>query len=331
MFKFGILTVSTTCSEKPQLDTAGPKLEQELLEVFPQSSVNFKEIVTDDKKKIISALQRAVNGRNCDVLFTVGGTGFASSDVTPEATREVIEKEAPGLTHAILSKSLAVTPMAMLSRPICGIKDTTIIMNFPGSAKAAVECFGFVKAAIPHAVALVNEDLQKVRKTHHAVQNPEFVPSKVKILAGAARNRKSQYPMIDVEDAKNIIQEILTATQDFDEVPVEQAMGRVLAEDVKAPQPIPPFPASIKDGYAVRTEDGAGRRVVRSVTAAGDQPQTKELQPQEIVRISTGAAVPAGADAVVQIEDTALIETTEDGSEEKVVDIMVAPKKGQDI
>lgn len=325
--------MSTTCSQHPEKDTAGPKLEGEIITSFPQSRVTFKKIVADDKRQIVNALTDVVNDvvNPCDVLFTVGGTGFAPSDVTPEATREVIEKEAVGLVHAIISKSLAVTDMAMLSRPVCGIRKKTIIVNFPGSAKAASECFHFVKNALPHAIALLREDDSKVRKTHEEVQSSPFEKSKVKIVAGSSRTRTSQYRMFEVDEAKETIFQTLQSSEDFETIPIFNAVTRILGEDIKAPMHIPPFPASIKDGYAVKAADGVGNRAVRSATAAGDRPETADLQPGEIIRISTGAPIPAGADAVVQIEDTALIEASENGEDEIIVEILVAPKVGQDI
>ncbi|WAR19582.1 GEPH-like protein [Mya arenaria] len=108
------------------------------------------------------------------------------------------------------------------------------------------------------------------------------------------------------------------------------ALGRYLAEDVFAKEPLPPFPASIKDGYAVIASDGAGTRLVSSASTAGDEPGGC-VKPGECVRINTGAPVPEGADAVVQVEDTLLERSTEDGTTELEIKVMVAPTVGQDI
>jgi len=86
-----------------------------------------------------------------DLILTTGGTGFSSRDVTPEATQPLLDREAPGLTVAMISKSLAITPMAMLSRPVCGIRKSTLIVNLPGSKKGAQECLEFLLPALPHA------------------------------------------------------------------------------------------------------------------------------------------------------------------------------------
>lgn len=98
--------MSTTCSQHPERDLAGPKLESEIKKAFPEGQITFKLIVTDDKQAITHILKSVADLSTCDIVFTVGGTGFARTDVTPEATKAVIEKEAPGLAYALISKSL---------------------------------------------------------------------------------------------------------------------------------------------------------------------------------------------------------------------------------
>lgn len=98
--------VSTSCHKSPAKDLAGPKLQSAIAETFPRSQITFKMIVTDSFPEIVNALKMATQLNVCDVVFTVGGTGFSPSDVTPEATRAVIEKEATGLSFALISKSL---------------------------------------------------------------------------------------------------------------------------------------------------------------------------------------------------------------------------------
>ena len=93
-----------------------------------------------------------------DVILTTGGTGFSPRDVTPEATQEVIERSAPGLAEAMRQSSLQMTPHAMLSRAAAGIRGRTLIINLPGSPKAAVENLQVVIPVIPHAVQLLQED-----------------------------------------------------------------------------------------------------------------------------------------------------------------------------
>lgn len=265
-----------------------------------------------------------------DVILTTGGTGFAQRDVTPEATKAIIDKEAPGLSYAIISKGMAVTELAVLSRAVSGIKNRTLIINFPGSVKGASESFGFIKNVLPHAVAHVREDRQTIKCDHKHIQNVS--PSKVKIHQSAYRNRNSPYPQIDVDVALAMIFEKLPIASLTECVDISKSLCRILAEDVYAKEAMPPFNASIKDGYAVKTSDGAGVRKVRSVVAAGDVPDSaRPLDDGEIVSISTGAPVPQGADAVVQIEDTVLVQASLDGSRELLVEIKVAPKLYQDI
>jgi molybdenum cofactor synthesis domain-containing protein len=90
-----------------------------------------------------------------NLIVTTGGTGFAPRDTTPEATRAVIEREAPGLAEAMRFESLKKTPTAMLSRAVCGIRGNCLIVNLPGSPKAVRECFDIIKPVLPHAVALI--------------------------------------------------------------------------------------------------------------------------------------------------------------------------------
>ncbi|XP_050315480.1 gephyrin isoform X2 [Anthonomus grandis grandis] len=226
----------------------------------------------------------------------------------------------------------AVTEMAMLSRLTSGIKEKTLIINFPGSTKASVECFGFIKACLPHAVALLQERDSEVKAEHMRIQgeNPS-AESKVKIQTGASRMRKSPYPLLEVEEAFALVLKTVIPRNEIEEIPIEDALDRILAESIKASRPIPPFPASMKDGYACRAADGGGMKLVRSSAAAGDVPCVEPLRPGEVIRISTGAAIPAGADAVVQVEDTTLVAVTENGEDETSINVNVTPKVGQDI
>ncbi|CAH1968759.1 unnamed protein product [Acanthoscelides obtectus] len=141
----------------------------------------------------------------------------------------------------------------------------------------------------------------------------------------------SPYPMVSVKEASQTIFKYCTPVHDTEAVPFEQAINRILAENVVTPEPVPAFRASIKDGYAVKSSDGAGRRKIKQATVAGDKPIVEELQDGEAVRISTGAPVPPGADAVVQVEDTKLLEANEDETEEISIEILKAPVANQDI
>jgi molybdopterin adenylyltransferase len=111
-------------------------------------------IVSDDREMLIAALTRGAE--NANLIVTTGGTGFAPRDNTPEATRQVIEREAPGLAEAMRQKTLENTPMAMLSRGICGIRGKCLIINLPGSPKAVRECFEVIKPVLTHAINLID-------------------------------------------------------------------------------------------------------------------------------------------------------------------------------
>lgn len=108
---------------------------------------------------------------NVNVIFTSGGTGFAPRDVTPEATKRVIQKDAPQLALLMGLKSLEKTKFAVLSRAVCGIRDNSLIINLPGSKKAVEECFLSICEVIPHAVDVITDKTKCVREVHKGVQN----------------------------------------------------------------------------------------------------------------------------------------------------------------
>jgi molybdenum cofactor synthesis domain-containing protein len=115
-------------------------------------------IVPDETERIADAIVRAVDEEGADLVVTTGGTGLSSRDVTPEATRSVIERDLPGFAEVMRAESYRITPHAIISRAICGVRHNSIIINLPGSEKAATECLGFVLAAIPHALAKLQGD-----------------------------------------------------------------------------------------------------------------------------------------------------------------------------
>jgi len=156
VIRFGFLTVSDRSSRGERPDASGPVLEE--LVKSQGWEVVKKGIVPDDmdilRKKMISW----VDCGELDVILTTGGTGFSPRDVTPEATWAVIEREAPGLAEAMRAASLQVTPHAMLSRAAAGIRAGTLIINLPGSPKAAKENFQAIQVVLEHAVQLLHED-----------------------------------------------------------------------------------------------------------------------------------------------------------------------------
>lgn len=146
---FAILCVSDRCSGGVCQDKSGP-LIKEIIE--PLGETKEYLIVPDEKEDISKALIHLCDDIKADVVFTTGGTGFAPRDVTPEATLSVIEKNVPGIAEAIRMKSLEITPKAMLSRAVSGIRGSTLIINLPGSPKAVRESIEVVLPVLPHAV-----------------------------------------------------------------------------------------------------------------------------------------------------------------------------------
>ncbi|HXW01298.1 MAG TPA: MogA/MoaB family molybdenum cofactor biosynthesis protein [Anaerolineae bacterium] len=162
--KVGILTVSDRSAAGVYEDKSGPLIRQIVIERL-NAIVDQAAIVPDEIEMIQATLLEWVDQQRLDLILTSGGTGFAPRDITPEATRLVIQKEAPGLIFAMLRDSLAVTPHAMLSRMVAGIRGQTLIVNLPGSPKAARENLETILPALPHALALLRDDPQ-VQQSH---------------------------------------------------------------------------------------------------------------------------------------------------------------------
>jgi molybdenum cofactor synthesis domain-containing protein len=116
------------------------------------------EIVPDELQLLIDTLSDWTDSGELDVILTTGGTGFSPRDITPEATNQVVEREAPGLAEAMRAASLSVTPHAMMSRASAGIRRRTLIINLPGSPRGAVENLNVVLPVLEHAVALLSDD-----------------------------------------------------------------------------------------------------------------------------------------------------------------------------
>ena len=151
-----VITVSDRSSRGEREDLTGPALK-ELLTSSGWTVAKYL-IIPDEIQEIEQQLRNLCSQEKISVIFTAGGTGFSPRDVTPEATRRVIEKEAPGLVIAMLGESLKKTPHAMLSRQIAGIAGSTIIINLPGSPKAAIENIQVILPALPHAIKLLHAD-----------------------------------------------------------------------------------------------------------------------------------------------------------------------------
>uniref|UniRef100_A0A8C7WYK0 Gephyrin n=1 Tax=Oryzias sinensis TaxID=183150 RepID=A0A8C7WYK0_9TELE len=440
--RVGILTVSDSCYKNLSEDRSGVNLKDLVHDPSLLGGViSAYKVVPDEVDEIKETLLEWCDEQELNLILTTGGTGFAPRDVTPEATREVIEREAPGMALAMLMGSLNVTPLGMLSRPVCGIRGKTLIINLPGSKKGSQECFQFILPALPHAVDLLREANVRIKSTHaaleqlpspsslmanthanahahthtmergtqcededeeeeeedrrrsrhvhnhhhhqhgsshitaaaiaaktsHAVVMAKGAPylpgnspappahftcsctheqpvqsrcgsnenilrashSAVDISKVARRHRMSPFPLTSMDKAFITVLE-MTPILGIEVINYRDGLGRVLAQDIYAKDNLPPFPASVKDGYAVRAADGPGDRFIMGESQAGQQP-THTVMPGQVMRVTTGAPIPCGADAVVQVEDTELLRESEDGTEELEVRIMVQVRPGQDI
>uniref|UniRef100_A0A8C1BE94 Gephyrin n=2 Tax=Cyprinus carpio TaxID=7962 RepID=A0A8C1BE94_CYPCA len=548
--RVGILTVSDSCFRNLAEDRSGINLKDLVHDPSLLGGIiSAYKIVPDEIDEIKETLVDWCDEKELNLILTTGGTGFAPRDVTPEATREVIEREAPGMAVAMLIGSLDVTPLGMLSRPVCGIRGKTLIINLPGSKKGSQECFQFILPALPHAIDLLRDAIVKVKEVHDALEDlpsppPPLSPppttsphkqtedkgvqceeedeekkdsgvastedsgsshitaaaiaakvsvtinnndnnnnnnsnviswrkyfdieknntaplsllsclciscsssehdvssqpcrchcqrwaalewlhpvhlhslpfhlllqrygkpqsiisrgvqvlprdtaslsstpsespcaqqsrlstascptpkvrlhpfplyshhsfspqlsvqsrcsskenilrashSAVDITKVARRHRMSPFPLTSMDKAFITVLE-MTPVLGTEIINYRDGMGRVLAQDVYAKDNLPPFPASVKDGYAVRAADGPGDRFIIGESQAGEQP-TLTVMPGQVMRVTTGAPIPCGADAVVQVEDTELLRESEDGTEELEVRILVQARPGQDI
>ncbi|KAM4542331.1 gephyrin a isoform 1-T1 [Odontesthes bonariensis] len=451
--RVGILTVSDSCYNNLAEDRSGVNLKDLVHDPSLLGGlIAAYKIVPDEIDEIKDTLLEWCDEQELNLILTTGGTGFAPRDVTPEATREVIEREAPGMALAMLMGSLNVTPLGMLSRPVCGIRGKTLIINLPGSKKGSQECFQFILPALPHAVDLLREANVRVKSTHAALEQltspssllanthanahsnthtmergtqceeeedeedddmrrgqhehnhhnhqhgsshitaaaiaakiPDSIISRgvqvlprdsaslsstpsespratqatsrlstascptpkvqsrcgsnenilrashsaVDISKVARRHRMSPFPLTSMDKAFITVLE-MTPILGIEVINYRDGLGRVLAQDIYAKDNLPPFPASVKDGYAVRAADGPGDRFIMGESQAGQQP-THTVMPGQVMRVTTGAPIPCGADAVVQVEDTELLRESEDGTEELEVRIMVQVRPGQDI
>jgi len=154
--RIGILTVSDRSSRGERPDASGPALQKQVLDQGWR--ISQVDIVPDDFQALEEILIQWTDSGNLDVILTTGGTGFSPRDITPEATQAVIERHTPGLAEAMRAASLQITPHAMLSRAVAGIRKRTLIINLPGSPKAATENLAVILPVIPHAVQLLQED-----------------------------------------------------------------------------------------------------------------------------------------------------------------------------
>ena len=156
MFRAAIITLSDKGSKGEREDESGMIIREMILSIG--ASVSHYEVLPDEKPGIVEVLSRLSDSGTIDLILTTGGTGVSPRDVTPEATREVIERELPGMAEAMRAESLKKTPHAMISRAIAGIRKRTLIVNLPGSPRAVRENLAVILPALPHAIEKINGD-----------------------------------------------------------------------------------------------------------------------------------------------------------------------------
>lgn len=153
-YRVGIITVSDRASQGVYEDKSGPVIK-ELVEEAGMEVIDCL-IVPDEKSEIVKKLLHFSDQRQADLIFTTGGTGFSKRDVTPEATKQVVEREVPGIGEALRSYSMTITPKAMLSRQTAGIRGNTLIINLPGSPKACRENIEYIMKPLKHGLGILS-------------------------------------------------------------------------------------------------------------------------------------------------------------------------------
>jgi len=162
MITVGILTMSDKGSRGEREDLSGKEIER-MIKDLP-AEVKAYEIIPDEGDIIKAKLVEFADKKKLDLILTTGGTGVSPRDVTPEATREIIEKELPGMSEAMRAESLKKTPNAMISRAVCGIRKQTLIINLPGSPKAVRENLSVILPVISHAIEKIKGSTEECGK-----------------------------------------------------------------------------------------------------------------------------------------------------------------------
>lgn len=163
MATVGILTISTKGAAGEREDMSGEAIREIVTAAPFSATVAEHTIVADDRAAIEQTLRRWADESRLDLILTTGGTGLSPTDITPEATLAVLDRQAPGIVEAMRRETLAKTPFAMLSRAVAGTRGATLIINLPGSPKGVRECLEVVLPVLPHAIELVSG-----RRTEHA-------------------------------------------------------------------------------------------------------------------------------------------------------------------
>uniref|UniRef100_A0A8C1XXI3 Gephyrin b n=1 Tax=Cyprinus carpio TaxID=7962 RepID=A0A8C1XXI3_CYPCA len=234
----------------------------------------------------------------------------------------VASTEDSSSSHITAASIAAKIPDSIISRGVQVLsRDTASLSTTPSESPRAQATSRLSTASCPtpKVQSRCSSKENILRASHSAVD----------ITKVARRHRMSPFPLTSMDKAFITVLE-MTAVLGTEIINYRDGMGRVLAQDVYAKDNLPPFPASVKDGYAVRAADGPGDRFIIGESQAGEQP-THTVMPGQVMRVTTGAPIPCGADAVVQVEDTELLRESEDGTEELEVRILVQARPGQDI
>ncbi|KAL0577450.1 hypothetical protein V5O48_004519 [Marasmius crinis-equi] len=346
--RVAVLTVSDTASSNSSADKSGPKAR----EILGQNPSKYRcvadKIVPDEVTLIQKAVKAWTESGEVDLILTTGGTGFGVRDRTPEAISVLLERDAPGIVHLLLSTSLQKTPLAILSRPVAGTIRDSLVVTLPGSVKAVKENMDALLAngAMEHAVDLIRGGSgcgahaamgssggghshghhHHHHHDHHAPQ-PRILshdPSQ----AVSARNRVSPYPLISYEEAMKLINDAIAPLSTVTRRVDSSLRGFVLAEDVVSPSEFPPTPTTSADGYALKSSTPAG---TYKVVASHNHSLSQELPEGTIYRINTGAGLPVGTDAVIMVEDTRLVSTFDEDGEEKEVETLAQVSPGENV
>lgn len=156
MINIGVLTISDSGAKGVREDTSGERIRA-MVSQLPEAVISEGAIIPDEREQIEATLREWSDEKQVNLILTTGGTGLAPRDVTPEATKAVIEREAPGIAEAMRAASLQHTPFGMLSRGVAGTRGHTLIINLPGSPKAVQECLECILPVLPHAINLLIE------------------------------------------------------------------------------------------------------------------------------------------------------------------------------
>ncbi|XP_058663886.1 gephyrin isoform X24 [Ammospiza caudacuta] len=273
---------------------------------------------------IMAKGQQPIPGLISYCHHTAGSAGELIPDSIISRGVQVLPRDTASLSTTP-SESPRAQATSRLSTASC---PTPKQIRRPDESKGVASRVGSLKARLPSCSSTysVSEVQSRCSSKENILRASH---SAVDITKVARRHRMSPFPLTSMDKAFITVLE-MTPVLGTEIINYRDGMGRVLAQDVYAKDNLPPFPASVKDGYAVRAADGPGDRFIIGESQAGEQP-TQTVMPGQVMRVTTGAPIPCGADAVVQVEDTELIRESDDGTEELEVRILVQARPGQDI